>query len=166
MKKIILKVRRRLKLIFFSGFQGLFFFFFQFSATSGELDPAIQNVLKSGDHKNTTTAKTLKKRRFLWKIVGFTACSKTCGGGIKSPIIRCVREAPTRIFSPKRCAHMKQPELNEQLLKCNTKPCPAYWKLAEWSECNCGNYDEEVFRTREVKCVQELTSGIVIQVDF
>jgi thrombospondin type-1 domain-containing protein 4 len=124
----------------------------------------MQNAVKAGDQKNSTT-KVLKKRRFMWKIVGFSSCSKTCGGGVKTPVIRCVREAPTRVFSPKRCAHLKQPELNEHALKCNNKPCPAYWKMGEWSDCNCGNYDEEVYRSREVKCVQELTSGIVIQVN-
>lgn len=50
-------------------------------------------------------------------------------------------------------------------MRCNTQPCPAYWKLSEWSECNCGNYNEEVYQIREVKCVQELMSGIVIQVN-
>ncbi|EAA13911.4 AGAP010003-PA [Anopheles gambiae str. PEST] len=107
-----------------------------------------------------------RKRKYLWKVIGFSACSKSCGGGIQQPIIKCVRESPTRVFSAKRCAHLQQPVLNENLLRCNTQPCPAYWKLGDWDQCNCEEkYDEEVFRTREVKCVQELLSGIVIQVN-
>ncbi|XP_053694412.1 thrombospondin type-1 domain-containing protein 4 [Sabethes cyaneus] len=119
---------------------------------------------------NTTipasTSKPLRKRKFLWKVVGFGACSKSCGGGIQQPVIKCVREAPTRVFSPKRCAHLTQPSVNENVLRCNTQPCPAYWKLSEWSDCNCDERqgDNEVFKNREVKCVQELISGIVIQV--
>jgi len=101
----------------------------------------------------------------LWKVIGFSPCSKSCGGGSQAPIVRCVREAPTRFFSPKRCAHLKQPTLNENLMRCNTQPCPAYWKLADWSECSCGNYNEEVFQQREAKCVQELGTGMVIQVN-
>lgn len=113
-----------------------------------------------------STSKPLRKRKFLWKVIGFSACSKSCGGGIQQPVIKCVREAPTRIFSPKRCAHLTQPVLNENLLRCNTQPCPAYWKLSEWSDCNCEDKtnDNDVYKSREVKCVQELISGIVIQV--
>ncbi|XP_058815718.1 A disintegrin and metalloproteinase with thrombospondin motifs 7-like isoform X1 [Topomyia yanbarensis] len=114
----------------------------------------------------TSTTKPLRKRKFLWKVVGFGACSKSCGGGVQQPVIKCVREAPTRVFSPKRCAHLTQPVLNENLLRCNTQPCPAYWKLSEWSDCNCEEKlgDNDAFKSREVKCVQELISGIVIQV--
>jgi len=106
-----------------------------------------------------------RRRRFAWKIVGFSACSKTCGGGVQSPIIKCIRENPTRVFNSKRCSHLKQPTVNENQLKCNTQPCPAYWKLSEWTDCRCGQYNEEEWRSREVKCVQELVSGIVIQVN-
>ncbi|XP_055643965.1 A disintegrin and metalloproteinase with thrombospondin motifs 7 [Toxorhynchites rutilus septentrionalis] len=115
----------------------------------------------------SSTVKPLRKRKFLWKVIGFSACSKSCGGGVQQPVIKCVREAPTRIFSPKRCAHLTQPVLNENVLRCNTQPCPAYWKLSEWSECNCKSKlnDEDVLKSREVKCVQELISGIVIQVN-
>lgn len=35
----------------------------------------------------------------------------------------------------------------------------------EWSTCDCGGEDEKLNKTREVKCVQELISGVVIQVN-
>lgn len=130
-----------------------------------------QRVMSSPNNNNTGTIPGTgrvgqRKRKYLWKVIGFSACSKSCGGGIQQPIIKCVRESPTRVFSAKRCAHLQQPVLNENLLRCNTQPCPAYWKLGDWDQCNCEEkYDEEVFRTREVKCVQELLSGIVIQVN-
>ncbi|XP_061511351.1 thrombospondin type-1 domain-containing protein 4 [Anopheles gambiae] len=131
-----------------------------------------QRVMSSSNNNNNTgtipgTGRVgQRKRKYLWKVIGFSACSKSCGGGIQQPIIKCVRESPTRVFSAKRCAHLQQPVLNENLLRCNTQPCPAYWKLGDWDQCNCEEkYDEEVFRTREVKCVQELLSGIVIQVN-
>ncbi|XP_055593032.1 thrombospondin type-1 domain-containing protein 4 isoform X2 [Uranotaenia lowii] len=125
-----------------------------------------QRIIMNTTLPSSSTTKPLRKRKFLWKVVGFGACSKSCGGGVQQPVIKCVREAPTRIFSPKRCAHLTQPVLNENLLRCNTQPCPAYWKLSEWSECNCEDKfnENDVFKTREVKCVQELISGIVIQV--
>ncbi|XP_050084758.1 thrombospondin type-1 domain-containing protein 4-like [Anopheles aquasalis] len=125
-----------------------------------------QRLVASQNNNGNTTARGPRKRKYLWKVIGFSACSKSCGGGVQQPIIKCVRESPTKVFSVKRCAHLQQPILNENLMRCNTQPCPAYWKLGEWSQCNCEEkYDEVVLRTREVKCVQELLSGIVIQVN-
>lgn len=54
--------------------------------------------------------------------------------------------------------------VNEGQLKCNTQPCPAYWKISEWAECNCGAADELSIQTRDVRCVQELTHDRIIQV--
>lgn len=54
--------------------------------------------------------------------------------------------------------------VNESQLKCNSQPCPAYWKLSEWSECNCGADDELSIQTRDVRCVQKLTNDRIIQV--
>ncbi|XP_023159435.1 thrombospondin type-1 domain-containing protein 4 isoform X2 [Ceratitis capitata] len=104
-----------------------------------------------------------RRRRFNWKVVGFSACSKTCGGGIQTPIVRCVRENPIRYYSQRRCLHSEKPMLNENLLRCNTQPCPAYWRLDDWSECHC--QQGEGYRERDIGCVQELASGIVIHVD-
>lgn len=131
-------------------------------ASSGEVE--VNKNIKSGDISTVRPVAVPKRRRFLWKVVGFSQCSKSCGGGTQSPIIKCVRESPQRIFNPKRCAHLKQPVLNESQMRCNNQPCPAYWKLSEWTTCRCGEFNEEEYKSREVKCVQELMSGIVIQV--
>ncbi|XP_055372103.1 thrombospondin type-1 domain-containing protein 4 isoform X1 [Condylostylus longicornis] len=123
--------------------------------------------LKSGDDDNLPTSVTVtkprRKRRFQWKVVGFSPCSKSCGGGTQTPIIRCVREIPKRFYSAKRCSHTEKPILNENLLRCNTQPCPAYWRIEDWGDCRC--HLGEGFREREVRCVQELATGIVIQVN-
>lgn len=118
--------------------------------------------LKSGASNLTKSQK--RKRQFLWKVIGFHACSKTCGGGVQTPIVRCVREAPTRFFAPKRCAHLPQPLLNDNVLKCNQQPCPAFWKIGKFSECNC-KQNSEAHQFREIKCVQEIGTGMVISVN-
>lgn len=110
-------------------------------------------------------AKSKRKRRFLWKITGFSACSKSCGGGVQNPIIRCVRESPLRIFVSKKCEHLTKPSVAENIMRCNTQPCPGNWKIGEWSKCECRpNHRHLATQRRDVKCVQELAAGKVIQV--
>lgn len=104
-------------------------------SSNEDISTNYRHTLKSAD--SATTRPQIRRRKFMWKIMGFTSCSKPCGGGTQTPIIKCVRENPTRMFNPKRCAHLKQPELHENMMKCNTQPCPAYWKILDWSECQC-----------------------------
>ncbi|KAM8717604.1 hypothetical protein ACLKA7_004322 [Drosophila subpalustris] len=112
---------------------------------------------------SVSSTRSGRRRKFNWKVVGFSACTKSCGGGTQSPIVRCARENPVRYYSQRRCSHSEKPVLNENLLHCNTQPCPAYWRQEEWGECRC-QHGESV-RRRELNCVQELASGIVIHVD-
>lgn len=133
--------------------------------SSAEDNLPLNYKLKAANSQANTTATGRRKRKLSWKVIGFTPCSKTCGGGSQQPIIRCVRGEPTKAYSPKKCAHMRKPVVSESLMKCNSQPCPAFWKLAEWSSCRCGEYDEKTNQSREVKCVQELISGVVIQVN-
>lgn len=109
--------------------------------------------------------KKKKKHSYMWRVVSFNSCSKKCGGGTLTPIIRCVREGTTKFFNHKRCAHQTKPVLDENILRCNPQPCPAYWKVEEWSACNCGLPNEHNEQTRTIKCVQELSSGVVIHVN-
>lgn len=109
--------------------------------------------------------KRKKKIAYIWRVVSFTSCSKTCGGGKLTPIIRCVREGTQKFYAHKRCAHLTKPSLNDEVLRCNVQPCPAYWKIDEWSACNCGLPNEREHQSREVECVQELSTGIVIHVN-
>lgn len=106
----------------------------------------------------------MRRRKYAWKVVKFAPCSKTCGGGTQSPIIKCVREGSTKISAPKKCVNLNKPIVNENQLRCNTQPCPAYWKVSDWSPCNCGQNEEQSTQTRVIRCVQELTNERVIQV--
>lgn len=133
--------------------------------SSAEDNLPLNYKLKAANSQVNTTSTSRRKRKLTWKVIGFTPCSKSCGGGSQQPIIRCVRGEPTRAYSPRKCAHLKKPVVSESLMKCNSQPCPAFWKLGEWTGCRCGEFDESTNQTREVKCVQELISGVVIQVN-
>lgn len=119
--------------------------------------------LRAGNAIEDPAAKPSKKRKFQWKLVGFTPCSKSCGGGVQTPVFRCIREAPNKYYKQTKCAHMKKPSLEDSLLQCNVQPCPAYWQHGDWNKCNCGV--KEPYQSREVKCVQELSTGLVLQVN-
>lgn len=134
-----------------------------------EENSLMNSKLKAANRQsNDLKVNTRKKRKFYWKTIGFTECSKSCGGGIQHPIIRCVRgdENNMKIFSKKKCAHLKVTSLSENSIKCNNHPCPAFWKISNWSNCKCEEFNKDKsIKSREVKCVQELISGVVIQVN-
>ncbi|CAG9799230.1 unnamed protein product [Chironomus riparius] len=128
---------------------------------------AMNSKLKAVNRQsNDLKVNTRKKRKFFWKIIGFTECNKSCGGGVQHPLIRCVKgdDNNLKIYSKKKCAHLKALTPNENSIKCNNHPCPAFWKISNWSNCKCEDFNKSV-KSREVKCVQELISGVVIQVN-
>ncbi|XP_073823573.1 thrombospondin type 1 domain containing lonely heart isoform X2 [Musca autumnalis] len=130
-----------------------------------EVSVETDGFLKSANDEAIINAnRPVRKRRYNWKVVGFSACSKSCGGGMQQPIIKCVRENPLRYYSQRRCAHSDKPMINENLLRCNTQPCPAFWRVEDWGECRC-HHSEGGVREREINCVQELASGVVVHVD-
>jgi len=64
-----------------------------------------------------------RKRKFAWKITGFTECSRSCGGGIQTAVIACVREHNQLTVSDRRCSAFEKPP--PQTVRCNLKPCVA-----------------------------------------
>lgn len=138
------------------------------TSASPAVDETVRSVEMEADMPPEVESEKRKKKhnQYSWKVVSFSTCSKTCGGGSLTPIIRCVREGNSqKFYNHKRCAHQTKPVLNEEILRCNKQPCPAYWKVDEWSACNCGLPNEHDYQTRDIECVQELSSGVVIHVN-
>uniref|UniRef100_A0A1L8E3F1 Putative thrombospondin type-1 domain-containing protein 4 n=1 Tax=Nyssomyia neivai TaxID=330878 RepID=A0A1L8E3F1_9DIPT len=130
---------------------------------SAETEAPSKASTKSGGDSESQS-KNHRRKRFQWKILRFQPCSKTCGGGIQVPVIKCVRDGSVKISPPKKCAHLEKPNPTTQQSRCNVQPCPPYWKISPWAECKC-EVDSQSFQTREVRCIQELNGERIIQVN-
>lgn len=107
-----------------------------------------------------------KRRRFIWKLLGFGECNRSCGPGTQTPIFRCVsaKESPTRYYSPRNCASIEKPTFNDDIYNCNRGLCPAFWRPSNFSDCQCAAGQEMGQRKRRFECMQEQIKGNVIQV--
>ncbi|XP_045537476.1 ADAMTS-like protein 4 [Papilio machaon] len=96
-------------------------------------------------------------RRFVWKILSYTHCTRTCGGGIQVGKYRCVEETTDgvdREISPVHCSGSAP---SGKRRRCGMISCPPRWRAAAWSPCpTCGPAN----RTRIVGCVQDHSRGI------
>ncbi|GLH11132.1 Uncharacterized protein GBIM_15973, partial [Gryllus bimaculatus] len=101
-----------------------------------------------------------RKRKFAWRTVGFTECSRTCGGGVQSPILACVREHGQTPVPERRCAGLQRPP--PQMLRCAIKPCPAQWTGGDWGACSvtCGLG----VQARGLLCQQQVTPTLTMTV--
>ncbi|XP_073953760.1 ADAMTS-like protein 4 [Choristoneura fumiferana] len=95
-------------------------------------------------------------RRFVWKILTYTQCSRSCGGGIQVGKYRCVETSINgdRDVAPIHCTGSSP---SSKRRRCGNIPCPPRWRSATWSQCpTCG----PATRTRIVGCVQDHSRGI------
>ncbi|XP_046649174.1 thrombospondin type-1 domain-containing protein 4-like isoform X2 [Daphnia pulicaria] len=98
---------------------------------------------------------------FVWKQVGFSECSKTCGGGVQQALIVCVRDRDQVPVADHRCKEEDRPP--SETVRCGPKPCPADWVLGEWTPCSvtCG----DGIQTRDLTCKQEISATLTMRVN-
>ncbi|XP_063969488.1 A disintegrin and metalloproteinase with thrombospondin motifs 3-like [Lytechinus pictus] len=96
---------------------------------------------------------------YLWEDVGWTDCSKDCGGGYSFHRFKCTRVRDGKKVKYKFCGQRDYDPKAERVT-CNEDPCPTEpvrvtydWHVTEWSECSatCGG---SAYKTREVQCFQ------------
>lgn len=90
-----------------------------------------------------------------WNYSDYSACTKSCGIGIKTREINCIHEVTrggenTMIVPNSMCP---QPPPSDRQY-CNVLDCPARWEVAEWTRCSktCGGG----YKNRTVLCKQTM----------
>ncbi|KDR20349.1 hypothetical protein L798_05516, partial [Zootermopsis nevadensis] len=131
------------------------------SQRQGNYHPGHQNATPVGDEATRPQPRIRgRKRKFVWKIIGYTECTKTCGGGTQMSLVKCVKEHNQQVVLDRRCSHHEKPLT--QTVRCSVKPCPAEWVGGEWSECSvtCG----EGIQKRDLMCKQEISPTLTMKV--
>ncbi|XP_068620174.1 ADAMTS-like protein 4 isoform X2 [Battus philenor] len=95
-------------------------------------------------------------RKFMWKVLSFTQCSRSCGGGLQIGKFKCV-EISDKEDREVSSAHCSGSPPSSRRRRCGNVPCPPRWRAAAWGPCPvCG----PAHHTRIVGCVQDHARGI------
>ncbi|TGZ49325.1 Thrombospondin type-1 domain-containing protein 4 [Temnothorax longispinosus] len=118
-------------------------------------------TVMAGDQPKSKATRRKKRRKFAWKIVGLSPCSKECGGGKKVCSATCgrgIRNRTVTCITPgESCSLINKPESQKacEVVACSATtghhPGTAPWLYSEWSsKCSaeCGNG----VRIRRVAC--------------
>ncbi|VDM95256.1 unnamed protein product [Thelazia callipaeda] len=99
-----------------------------------------------------------------WDVGEMSECSHTCGGGLRTRKVRCIRRisrsggAESTLILPDGQCLQPKPESSKA---CGLVDCAATWKIGDWSLCStsCGPGEQR----REVACEQRVATGEVKQ---
>ncbi|KAL0128942.1 hypothetical protein PUN28_003960 [Cardiocondyla obscurior] len=97
--------------------------------------------------KSTNTAYTPK---YMWDFIEWSECNAKCDGGTMISEASCIEEQSGRV-TPNFCDGIPRPEAKSRI--CNQAPCPAKWRVSQWSKCSACDGKKGV-RRRKVQCVR------------
>lgn len=72
---------------------------------------------------------------YVWKLGEWTACSKTCGGGIQKRIPVCRQESKGIVHDNLCWSSAVNTQPNEIQRTCNEDRCPFHWLIGQWKLC-------------------------------
>ncbi|KAM3655263.1 A disintegrin and metalloproteinase with thrombospondin motifs 12 [Ammospiza maritima maritima] len=104
--------------------------------------------------KEESNENEIGEPEYFWQYGEWTACSVTCGRGLRRQIARCVRRASGAVKNS-FCDPATQPKGRHK--KCHEQDCPPRWWAGEWQKCSttCGPTGQ---KKRTVLCIQTVGS--------
>lgn len=112
---------------------------------------------KALEAKSQIDSNVIGDRKFVWKILTFSTCSRSCGGGLQIGKFKCV-EISDKGEREVANAYCTGSPPSTRRRRCGGAPCPPRWRAAAWGPCPvCGPAQ----RTRIVGCVQDHARGII-----
>ncbi|XP_046402802.1 LOW QUALITY PROTEIN: papilin [Ischnura elegans] len=97
---------------------------------------------------------------YTWVAGDFSQCSATCGGGVMTREVVCVRRRNQETVPDDLCDPGSRLPSNNT---CAEDPCPPQWVVGEWSSCSetcAGENSTGGVRTRKVHCEQIISGGL------
>ncbi|RXN15738.1 A disintegrin and metallo ase with thrombospondin motifs 16 [Labeo rohita] len=100
-------------------------------------------------NKDHTERRNQPKHNYTWAIVR-SQCSASCAGGQMVSKSVCYKDLRLQV-NTSYCNSRSRPPTG--VTSCNTQPCPASWRVEDWSACSrsCGSGEQ----IRQVRCVQK-----------
>lgn len=85
-----------------------------------------------------------------WKVVGWSRCSRSCGGGEQYTKLSCWDRRTDSAVGKRLCRAQEKPTMKRRV--CNTFACTYRWRAGEWEHCThtCGSNGTQM---RPVHCV-------------
>ncbi|XP_043259689.1 A disintegrin and metalloproteinase with thrombospondin motifs 7-like [Colletes gigas] len=96
------------------------------------------------------TTDTTYTPKYIWDFIEWSECSAKCDGGTMISEPSCLEEHGGKV-SPSFCQGTQRPESKSR--NCNTTPCPAKWRVSQWSKCSACD-GKKGFKHRKVQCVR------------
>ncbi|XP_076766964.1 A disintegrin and metalloproteinase with thrombospondin motifs 12 [Xylocopa sonorina] len=88
--------------------------------------------------------------KYVWDFMEWSACNAKCGGGTMISEASCIEENGGKV-SPTFCEGVPRPDPKSRV--CNNDPCPARWRVSQWSKCSACD-GKKGSRHRKVQCVR------------
>eukprot|EP01006_Ploeotia_vitrea_P034698 TRINITY_DN65790_c14_g1_i2.p1 TRINITY_DN65790_c14_g1~~TRINITY_DN65790_c14_g1_i2.p1 ORF type:complete len:1985 (+),score=893.63 TRINITY_DN65790_c14_g1_i2:504-5957(+) len=121
--------------------------------------PVVDDSYCSGAGTKPATSQscnTAACETYNWEELQWGPCSKTCGDGTRSRVVRCTAQSNGAIVDDSNCDAQTKPATSGS---CNEGACPTYsWSDYEWGSCSlpCGSGTQ----TRTVECLSSLGGAV------
>ncbi|CAC5409850.1 A disintegrin and metalloproteinase with thrombospondin motifs 4 [Mytilus coruscus] len=118
------------------------------------VDPKLCEGKRKPNILRTCRRKTCSN--YYWKTDKWSQCSQTCGFGMKTRRVKCVRRDGYHV-PDSRCDRGTKPKVKR---RCSEFPCPYFWNTSPWTSCD--KTCDEGAQQRQVVCQAVTKEGWIL----